>query len=167
MLYSPTVLRGTSDEIKMLLLVATLLFAASAFASTFKVCLLLQLHRRQLSQRRSDPRRCGQLLRNDPIRRQVQPRTRLQTGCQRHSKPSSTLSPAHPMAESRSVGCFAIAAGNLYGITSLGGDPTCSCGTVFKLTKNGTLKVLHSLQRRQGRLSEPGTARAWFGHGQR
>ncbi len=34
--------------------------------------------------------------------------------------------------------------GNLYGITSLGGDPTCSCGTVFKLTSNGTLKVLHS-----------------------
>src|SRR5580700_10601557 len=24
--------------------------------------------------------------------------------------------------------------GNLYGITSVGGDPTCSCGTVFKLT---------------------------------
>ena len=33
--------------------------------------------------------------------------------------------------------------GNLYGITSLGGDPTCSCGTVFELTKSGTLKVLH------------------------
>jgi uncharacterized repeat protein (TIGR03803 family) len=37
-------------------------------------------------------------------------------------------------------------AGNLYGITSLGGDPTCSCGTVFKLAKNGTLKVLHSFK---------------------
>lgn len=37
-------------------------------------------------------------------------------------------------------------AGNLYGITSLGGDPTCSCGTVFKLTKSGTLKVLHSFK---------------------
>src|ERR1700722_18524653 len=36
--------------------------------------------------------------------------------------------------------------GNLYGITSLGGDPTCSCGTVFKLTKSGTLKVLHSFK---------------------
>jgi uncharacterized repeat protein (TIGR03803 family) len=36
--------------------------------------------------------------------------------------------------------------GNLYGITSLGGDPTCSCGTVFKLAKNGSLKVLHSFK---------------------
>jgi uncharacterized repeat protein (TIGR03803 family) len=33
---------------------------------------------------------------------------------------------------------------NLYGITSLGGDPTCSCGTVFKLAPSGTLTVLHS-----------------------
>jgi len=37
-------------------------------------------------------------------------------------------------------------AGNFYGITALGGDPTCSCGTVFKLTKNGSLKVLHSFK---------------------
>ena len=36
--------------------------------------------------------------------------------------------------------------GNLYGITSLGGDPACSCGTVFKLTTNGSLKVLHSFK---------------------
>ncbi|HTZ95872.1 MAG TPA: choice-of-anchor tandem repeat GloVer-containing protein [Terriglobales bacterium] len=35
-------------------------------------------------------------------------------------------------------------AGNLYGITSLGGDPTCSCGTVFQLTTTGTLKTLHA-----------------------
>src|SRR6202451_959781 len=34
--------------------------------------------------------------------------------------------------------------GNLYGITSLGGDATCSCGTVFELTTNGSLKVLHA-----------------------
>ena len=37
-------------------------------------------------------------------------------------------------------------AGNLYGMTSLGGDPTCSCGTVFKLTPNGTLIVLHNFK---------------------
>jgi uncharacterized repeat protein (TIGR03803 family) len=37
-------------------------------------------------------------------------------------------------------------AGNLYGITSAGGDPTCSCGTVFKLTNNGSLKVLHNFK---------------------
>jgi uncharacterized repeat protein (TIGR03803 family) len=35
-------------------------------------------------------------------------------------------------------------AGNFYGITSSGGDPTCSCGTVFELTKNGKLKTLHA-----------------------
>jgi uncharacterized repeat protein (TIGR03803 family) len=38
------------------------------------------------------------------------------------------------------------ASGNLYGITALGGDPTCSCGTVFKLAKNGALKTLHSFK---------------------
>jgi uncharacterized repeat protein (TIGR03803 family) len=37
-------------------------------------------------------------------------------------------------------------AGNLYGITSSGGDSTCSCGTVFKLSKSGTLKVLHAFK---------------------
>jgi uncharacterized repeat protein (TIGR03803 family) len=36
--------------------------------------------------------------------------------------------------------------GNLYGITSLGGDSSCSCGTVFKLAKNGSFKVLHSFK---------------------
>lgn len=34
--------------------------------------------------------------------------------------------------------------GNLYGITSSGGDATCSCGTVFELTPSGTLVVLHA-----------------------
>jgi uncharacterized repeat protein (TIGR03803 family) len=34
--------------------------------------------------------------------------------------------------------------GNLYGITSLGGDPTCSCGTVFQLTPTGSLNTLHA-----------------------
>ncbi len=36
------------------------------------------------------------------------------------------------------------AQGNLYGITSLGGDPTCSCGTVFQLTASGSLNTLHA-----------------------
>jgi len=36
------------------------------------------------------------------------------------------------------------AQGNLYGITSLGGDPACSCGTVFKLAPGGQLTVLHA-----------------------
>jgi len=36
--------------------------------------------------------------------------------------------------------------GNLYGITALGGDAQCSCGTVFKLTKSGTLKTLHAFK---------------------
>jgi uncharacterized repeat protein (TIGR03803 family) len=37
-------------------------------------------------------------------------------------------------------------AGNLYGITSSGGNPTCSCGTVFELKKDGKLKVLHAFK---------------------
>jgi uncharacterized repeat protein (TIGR03803 family) len=36
--------------------------------------------------------------------------------------------------------------GNLYGMTSLGGDATCSCGTVYKLAPNGTLTVLHAFK---------------------
>jgi uncharacterized repeat protein (TIGR03803 family) len=36
------------------------------------------------------------------------------------------------------------AAGNLYGTTQLGGDPTCGCGTVFKLDETGKKTVLHS-----------------------
>jgi uncharacterized repeat protein (TIGR03803 family) len=36
--------------------------------------------------------------------------------------------------------------GNLYGVTSLGGDATCGCGTVFKLKPNGTLIVLHNFK---------------------
>lgn len=35
---------------------------------------------------------------------------------------------------------------NLYGITSEGGDPTCSCGTVFELDSNQKLTVLHSFK---------------------
>jgi uncharacterized repeat protein (TIGR03803 family) len=38
------------------------------------------------------------------------------------------------------------AAGNLYGITAAGGDAACGCGTVFKLGKNGKLKVLHAFK---------------------
>lgn len=36
--------------------------------------------------------------------------------------------------------------GNLYGITSVGGDATCSCGTVFELMTGGSLKVLHNFK---------------------
>jgi uncharacterized repeat protein (TIGR03803 family) len=35
-------------------------------------------------------------------------------------------------------------AGNLYGTTELGGDPTCNCGTVFKLDPSGQQTILHS-----------------------
>lgn len=34
--------------------------------------------------------------------------------------------------------------GSFYGMTSSGGDPTCACGTVFKLDSSGTLSVLHA-----------------------
>jgi len=37
-------------------------------------------------------------------------------------------------------------AGNFYGTTSHGGDPTCACGVVFKLTKAGKETVLHSFK---------------------
>ena len=33
---------------------------------------------------------------------------------------------------------------SLYGITALGGDPACLCGTVFQLDRSGQLTVLHS-----------------------
>jgi uncharacterized repeat protein (TIGR03803 family) len=36
------------------------------------------------------------------------------------------------------------AAGNLYGTTQLGGDPTCDCGTVFKMYPNGGETVLYT-----------------------
>jgi uncharacterized repeat protein (TIGR03803 family) len=36
------------------------------------------------------------------------------------------------------------AAGNLYGTAKLGGDPTCNCGTVFKLDPSGQFTVLHT-----------------------
>jgi len=46
-------------------------------------------------------------------------------------------------------------AGNLYGTTSAGGDPICSCGVVFKLTpgSNGKWKysVLHRFTGQDGR----------------
>jgi uncharacterized repeat protein (TIGR03803 family) len=35
-------------------------------------------------------------------------------------------------------------AGNLYGTTSDGGDGTCNCGNVFKITPSGTETVLHN-----------------------
>jgi uncharacterized repeat protein (TIGR03803 family) len=43
-------------------------------------------------------------------------------------------------------GVIADAAGNLYGVTSLDGDPICSCGTVYKLQTDGTLTVLHAFK---------------------
>lgn len=48
--------------------------------------------------------------------------------------------------------------GNLYGITSVGGDPTCSCGTVFELTANGSLVVLHAFLGGTDGAQNPGQA---------
>jgi uncharacterized repeat protein (TIGR03803 family) len=36
------------------------------------------------------------------------------------------------------------AKGNIYGTAQLGGDPTCKCGVVFKLSKAGKQTVLHT-----------------------
>jgi uncharacterized repeat protein (TIGR03803 family) len=41
-------------------------------------------------------------------------------------------------------------AGNLYGTTVSAGDPTCLCGTVFKLDSTGKETVLHSFTRTDG-----------------
>lgn len=35
-------------------------------------------------------------------------------------------------------------AGNLYGAAFYGGDPTCSCGTIFKIDNAGAFSVLHT-----------------------
>jgi uncharacterized repeat protein (TIGR03803 family) len=40
------------------------------------------------------------------------------------------------------------AAGNYYGNTIYGGDPTCDCGTVFKLDPNGKETLLHTFHGR-------------------
>ena len=34
--------------------------------------------------------------------------------------------------------------GTLFGMTLAGGDPSCQCGTVFRLTANGNFRVLHT-----------------------
>lgn len=44
------------------------------------------------------------------------------------------------------IGRLLASGGSFFGITSLGGDPVCSCGTVFKLDSSGTLTVLHSFK---------------------
>jgi uncharacterized repeat protein (TIGR03803 family) len=36
--------------------------------------------------------------------------------------------------------------GNFYGTTEFGGDPTCRCGVVYKITPTGTLTVLHNFK---------------------
>ncbi len=42
------------------------------------------------------------------------------------------------------AGLILDAAGNLYGATNTGGDPSCNCGTVFQISPNGTESVLYS-----------------------
>lgn len=43
-------------------------------------------------------------------------------------------------------GVTADAAGNLYGVTSLGGAPGCGCGTVYKVTPQGAESALYAFQ---------------------
>ena len=40
--------------------------------------------------------------------------------------------------------------GAFYGTTLLGGDETCKCGTIFKMTPNGTLTILHTFMGADG-----------------
>lgn len=42
------------------------------------------------------------------------------------------------------IGRLIAKGGNYYGMTASGGDPTCACGTVFKLSSTGVLTVLHT-----------------------
>jgi uncharacterized repeat protein (TIGR03803 family) len=42
------------------------------------------------------------------------------------------------------IGRLVASGGSFYGITASGGDPTCLCGTVFKLDSSGKLTVLHA-----------------------
>ena len=42
------------------------------------------------------------------------------------------------------AGLFRDPLGNLYGTTGGGGDPTCGCGTVFRLDTNNVMTVLHT-----------------------
>lgn len=47
------------------------------------------------------------------------------------------------------------AAGNLYGVTTYGGDPSCrprndACGVIYKLSKDGTFTVLHAFKGTDG-----------------
>jgi len=48
------------------------------------------------------------------------------------------------------VGISTDAAGDVYGTTIGGGDPTCSCGTVFKVAPNGTESILLSFKGSNG-----------------
>lgn len=44
------------------------------------------------------------------------------------------------------IGRLLLDGDNLYGMTSLGGNSSCNCGTVFKLDSHGTLTVLHQFR---------------------
>jgi uncharacterized repeat protein (TIGR03803 family) len=56
--------------------------------------------------------------------------------------------------------------GNLYGITEVGGTGPCSqgCGTIFKITTNGTLSTLHSFHLADGGSPEGGLVQASDGN---
>lgn len=61
--------------------------------------------------------------------------------------------------QSPQAGVIFDSAGNLYGTTMFGGDPTCSCGTVFQLTPSSgswTYNLLHTFTGKDGRSPEGG-----------
>ena len=61
--------------------------------------------------------------------------------------PSGTLTTLHSFDGTDGSSPFAALVqgtdGNLYGTTSGGGNDNCSCGTIFKITPEGTLTTLH------------------------
>lgn len=61
------------------------------------------------------------------------------------------------------AGLFRSPGGALFGTTFLGGDPSCSCGTVFKLFPNGAFTVLYVFTGADG--ANPSAALITDGHG--
>ena len=54
--------------------------------------------------------------------------------------------------------------GNLYGTTQLGGDATCNCGTIFRVTTQGALTTLYRFRGTGGSFPQAGLVQATDGN---
>ena len=137
--------RGTSDEIKRTSSSRDLLFAVSSFASTFKVVYSFSFTDGSFPN--------GDLIRDAAGNlygtTQFGGKSNRGLVFKLDAKGKQTVLYTFTGASDGGIPIGRLlrdTTGNLYGITALGGDPTCSCGTVFKLAKNGSLKVLHNFK---------------------